>query len=179
MLNTKYFIYSPEAAPLVNNHAFGNAWIVSNYKLVNNADEEIAALKTTDLKTTAIVDIRFENNFDKGFSKETNGDISLTSYAPNKLEYTFDAPDKQMVIFSEIYYEKGWKAFIDGEESEYFRANYILRGMTIPAGKHQIVFKFEPKVWVIGEKVSFASSLLLIILILGGAFIEIKKNYLN
>ena len=136
MLNTKYFIYSPEAAPLVNNHAFGNAWIVSNYKLVNNADEEIAALKTTDLKTTAIVDIRFENNFDKGFSKETNGDISLTSYAPNKLEYTFDAPDKQMVIFSEIYYEKGWKAFIDGEESEYFRANYILRGMTIPAGKH-------------------------------------------
>ena len=179
MLNTKYIIYSPDAAPLSNSYAFGNAWFVSDYKMVNNADEEIAALNTTDLKSGAVIDKRFENSFSTNFKYDKNASIDLESYAPNKLVYNFNASSEQMTIFSEIYYDKGWNAYIDGEQKPYFRANYILRAMTIPAGQHLIEFKFEPKVWVIGERVSFASSLLLILLLAGGVFIEIKKRYLK
>lgn len=174
MLNTKYIIYNPEASPVFNDYAFGNAWIVSGYKVIETADEEIAALNTTDLKMLAVIDKKFEDSFDKNIQSDSNAAITLISYAPNKLKYSFKASTTQMVIFSEIYYSKGWKAFIDGKESPYFRANYILRGMTIPAGEHEIEFRFEPKVWAIGEKISLASSSILILLLIALIFIEIK-----
>lgn len=174
MLNTKYIIYNPDASPVYNDYAFGNAWIVSGYKVVETADEEIAALNTTDLKMLAVIDKKFEDSFDKNIQSDSNAAITLISYAPNKLKYSFNASTTQMIIFSEIYYSKGWKAFIDGQESPYFRANYILRGMTIPAGEHEIEFRFEPKVWVIGEKISLASSSILILLLIALIFIEIR-----
>lgn len=174
MLNTKYIIYNPDASPVYNDYAFGNAWIVSGYKVVETADEEIAALNTTDLKMLAVIDKKFEHSFDKNIQSDSNAAITLISYAPNKLKYSFNASTTQMIIFSEIYYSKGWKAFIDGQESPYFRANYILRGMTIPAGEHEIEFRFEPKVWVIGEKISLASSSILILLLIALIFIEIR-----
>jgi len=176
MLNTKYIIYNPEAAPVNNNHAFGHAWTVSAIELVDNPDEEIAALNTANLKSQAVIDKRFIGSFDKNFKIDRNAEIKLTSYAPNKLEYTFNANSTQMVVFSEIYYSKGWKAYIDGKESPYVRANYILRAMTIPEGKHEIEFRFEPKVWVIGEKISLASSSLLILLLIFMVFVEIKSK---
>ena len=179
MLNTNYIIYNTEASPLFNEYSFGNAWLVSEYIMLNNADEEIAALNTIDLKSTAVIDKRFEGDFSGNFQYDKNASIKLDSYVPNKLEYSFNASSEQMVVFSEVYYDKGWNAYIDGEQKPYFRANYILRAMTIPAGQHQIVFKFEPKVWVIGEKVSLASSLLLILLLVVGVFIEVKKRYLK
>lgn len=175
MLNTNYIIYNPEATPVFNDYAFGHAWIVSGYKIVANADEEIDALQTNNLKKLAVIDKRFEDSFDKDFRADSNAVINLTSYAPNKLEYSFNSSSTQMVVFSEIYYNKGWKAFIDGNESDYFRANYVLRGMTIPAGDHEIEFRFEPKVWVIGEKVSLASSSILILLLIALLFIEIRS----
>ena len=175
MLNTKYIIYSPDVAPLFNSYTFGNTWLVKDYKLVNNPDEEIVALKTTDLKTTAVIDKRFEGSFSKDFKFDKNASIELKSYAPNKLEYSFNASSEQMVIFSEVYYNKGWNAYLDGKQKPYFRANYILRAMTIPAGKHQIEFKFEPKVWKVGEKVSLASSSLLILLLIALIFFEFKS----
>ena len=178
-LNTKYVIFNPDGNPIINEYALGNAWLVSDFKMVGNADEEIAALNTTDLKTKAVIDKRFEDSFFNNFKFDRNASIKLESYVPNKLEYSFNASSEQMVIFSEIYYDKGWNAYIDGEQKPYFRANYILRAMTIPAGQHQIVFKFEPKVWVIGERVSLASSLLLLFLLAAGAFVEVKKRYLK
>lgn len=175
MLNTKYIIYNPEATPLFNEYAFGNAWAVSNFKFVANADEEIAALKTNDLKSTAIIDKKFEDKISSNLKYNSNSQINLTSYAPNKLNYNFKSSSEQMVVFSEIYYNKGWKVYIDGKETDYFRANYLLRAMTIPAGNHEIEFRFEPIVWVVGEKISLVSSSLLILLLFALVFIEIRS----
>ena len=173
-LNTKYIIFSPEASPILNESAFGNAWMVKKHRIVANADEEIAALKTNDLRTTAIIDKKFENKFSPNYKADPYASIKLESYSPNKLEYNFKSSNEEMVVFSEVYYDKGWTAYIDGVESDYFRANYIFRAMTIPAGDHKIVFKFEPRIWAVGEKISLASSSLLILLLLAFVFVEIR-----
>jgi hypothetical protein len=180
MLNTRYVIYNPDAQPLRNPSAFGNAWVVDHYKLVANADEEIAALGKNDLKSTAIIDKRFaEQVKGKEFASDQSAAVSLLSYAPNHLVYEFESHAEQLVVFSEIYYDKGWKAFIDGEETPYLRADYVLRAMVVPAGKHRIEFSFEPRVWVVGETISLIASLLLILLLLGGIVMEIKAASKN
>jgi hypothetical protein len=180
MLNMKYIILRPDMVPLPNANAFGNAWFVQNFKTVKNADEEIAAIKNEDLKTTAVIDERFADQLPKGsFGEDKYATINLESYAPNHLTYQYKSASDQMLVFSEIYYDKGWNAYIDGEKVNHFRANYVLRALMVPEGEHTIEFKFEPKVWVIGEKVSFASSLLLIILVLGALGFEGKKYFLK
>jgi hypothetical protein len=145
MLNTKYFIYDPESAPLKNPNAMGNAWFVDNYKLVANADSEIAALKNFDPSITAVVDKRFESSVSTyKNAKDTASSISLTAYQPNNLVYESKTSKDQLAVFSEIYYDKGWNAYIDGKLTPYFRTNYVLRGMVVPAGSHKIEWKFEP-----------------------------------
>ena len=176
MLNTKYIMLTPDMMPLPNKHAFGNAWFVEGYLKVNDADGEMAMVKTNNLKTTAIVDERFADQLPSdNFGQDKNATIELESYAPNHLRYQYNSSSKQMVVFSEVYYDKGWNAYLDGDKVPYFRANYILRAMMVPEGKHIIEFKFEPKIWAIGEKVSFASSLLLILLVLGALGYEAKN----
>ncbi len=177
MLNTKYIIYSPAAQPVLNRFAFGNAWFVNDYKIVNNADEEIAALGKTDLKAVAVVDKRFKNQIEgKKFPIDASATIKLKSYAPNHLVYEFSSKTNQLVVFSEIYYDKGWNAYIDGKKSPYFRADYVLRAMEIPAGKHTVEFKFEPKVWSIGEKISLVSSILLLLAVALAVYLEVKNK---
>lgn len=177
MLNTKYVIYSPETMPLLNNSAMGNAWFVSNYKLVGSADGEIDALNNTDIRTTAVIDSVFIDQL-SNFTpvNDSAASISLTSYAPNNLIYKYNSNKPQLVVFSEIYYNKGWNATIDGEPADYMRANYVLRSMIIPEGNHTIEFKFKPAIFVIGERISFISSLLLILLVIGGILYEIKNS---
>ncbi len=179
MLNTKYVILRPDMMPLPNTNVFGNAWFVKDYLVVKDADEEIAALGKTNLRTTAIVDDYFEQLLPaKGsFGSDTAAVIRLDSYVPNRLVYSYSSTTEQLVVFSEIYYNKGWDVFLDGKKVPYFRANYVLRAMTVPAGDHKIEWKFEPRVWVVGEKVSFASSLLLILLVVGFLVYEGKKYF--
>lgn len=172
MLNTKYFITpnpkTGQPEPQINMQALGNAWFVNDVRLVNNADEEINALENFVPAETAIVDKRFESMVRNHLpGKDSTATITLTSYAPNHLVYKSVASKEQVAVFSEIYYSKGWNAFIDGQKAPYFRANYILRAMIIPAGQHTIDFKFEPTVYKTGEKISFASSLALVLLALG------------
>ncbi len=175
MLNMKYVMYNPDAMPLLNNSAFGNAWFADNIVMVGSADEEIEALGKNELETTAIIDDRFASQLEgKSFERNLNSSIELTSYAPNHLAYNYSSPSEQLVVFSEIYYNKGWNAYIDGQQVPYLRANYVLRALTVPAGKHIIDFKFEPRVFVIGEKISFASSLLLLLLLIAGIGYGIK-----
>lgn len=177
MLNTKYVIYDLNSPPIVNPHAFGNAWFVNGFKLVENADEENEVLKETDPLNTAVVDRRFSDQIEgKQFVKDQNGSITLTEYQPNYLKYSTKASTEQLAIFSEIYYDKGWNAYVDGEEAPHFRADYVLRGMVLPAGEHTVEFKFHPKSYYIGNKISLASSLLLILAIIGFAYIEYKKR---
>ena len=183
MLNTKYFIVpgknkQPEAR--MNPGALGNAWYVNTFKLVESPDEEIDALAEFDPVNEAIVDKRFANYFD-GFNAkpDSTANISLNSYQPNYLVYESSSLKEGFVVFSEIYYENGWNAYIDGEQVPYVRANYVLRAMRIPTGEHKIEFKFHPKAFYTGQKISFASSIILLLLFFGLAgksiMDEIKK----
>ena len=117
---------------------------------------------------TAIYDKRFEEQV-KGhiISKDTLATIVLTDYKPNHLIYKTQTGSEQLAVFSEIYYDKGWNAYVDGKPAPYFRANYVLRAMIVPVGIHTIEFKFEPKVYATGEKIAYASSILLVLLALG------------
>jgi hypothetical protein len=180
MLNTKYIIIPGEKnQPMVypNREALGNAWFVGEYKFVANADSEITALKNFNPSSTAIVDKKFESEL-SGFKaqKDSSGSIKLTGYKPNDLQYESNASSEQLAVFSEIYFSSGWNAYVDGKPAPHFRADYVLRSMRIPAGKHRVEFKFEPSIFVTGEKISAASMVLLFLLCGGAAFVELRKK---
>ncbi len=177
MLNTKYIIYNPEAPPLLNESANGNAWFVSDYKLVENADAEILGLKDIDPKKTAVVNQSFKEELN-GFAAKADpsADIKLLSYQPNDLMYESKSTSEQLAVFSEIYYPKGWNAYIDGKLTNHFCADYVLRALRIPAGTHKVEFKFEPKVYTSGERISMIGSFLLLLVVAGGLFFEWKNK---
>jgi uncharacterized membrane protein YfhO len=156
----------------------GHAWFVEGVKIVDNADQEMAALSSFNPADTAIVDERFQS-FLREYTpgRETGSLIELKSYTPNRLEYQYTARKNSLAVFSEIYYPKGWNAYVDGAPTPHFRVNYILRGMVLPAGKHTVVFSFEPRVYALGETVSLTSSLVLLALILGLVFLELRKQW--
>ncbi len=177
MLNTRYLIYNTGATPIENQFAMGNAWFVDNYKVANNANEEIEAVSKIDIASTAVVDKQFADLLSgKNFVSDNSGIISLLSYKPNKIVYNSSSSNEQLAIFSEIYYPKGWIASIDGKEFPHFRANYILRAMVIPAGNHEVVFEFKPKSYKTGNNIAYASSALFILAFCGFIFLEYKKR---
>ncbi|MDR2037237.1 MAG: YfhO family protein [Bacteroidales bacterium] len=181
MLNTKYIIYHREQPALVNPKAMGNAWTVNNIRWVENADEEIAALSGFDPWQEAIIDKRFEHSFENtaAIAPDTTATIQMTGYQPNHLIYEYQSQLPQLAVFSEIYYGKGWNAYIDGQLTPHVRANYVLRAMKVPEGNHRIEFKFEPASYAIGEKIALASSIAMALLILGsitGYFVRKRKN---
>lgn len=177
MLNTKYCILNPNQEALLNPMIQGNAWYVYNVKMVNSTDEEILALgdSTIDLRTTAIINKEFKNITTPN-KIDSDAEISLTKYGLNHLEYTCKNDYDSPVVFSEIYYPEGWNCYIDGKKVNVFRANYILRGVNVPAGKHKIEWKFEPKSMETGSLVSGIGSFLLILSCMAIFFIEIKEN---
>ncbi|MBT3611993.1 MAG: YfhO family protein [Flavobacteriales bacterium] len=170
MLNTKYFI-TPKGQAQQNPGAMGNAWFVNEINIVANADAEITALDGFNPSTSAIVDTRFSEQMIVGFDN-IGASISLTEYKPNYLKYNSTTTKEGIAIFSEIYYDKGWNAYVNGELKPYFRANYVLRGMKIPAGNHVIEFKFEPVVYYVSERIALASSVILLLLL---AFVSVKE----
>ena len=169
MLNAKYIIAQgangqPQAQR--NPNACGNAWSVNNISVVANADAEMAALSSFNPKMTAVVDARY-NDYLGNTTSFAPAKVKLTSYDPKYMEYSFEGGNA-FVVFSEIYYEgsgNDWQAYIDGEPVEHIRVNYTLRGMKVPAGKHEIVFEFKPKSFYAGQKVNMAGSGLLLLLI--------------
>ncbi|MBN2482355.1 MAG: YfhO family protein [Bacteroidales bacterium] len=177
MLNTRYIIYSGEAPPLVNKHELGNAWFVNSYKLVNNADEEIAALSDIDPSTEALIDARYEPEIQNlNLKPDSTATIRITEYRANYLKYTTSSSSEQLAVFSEIYYDKGWQAYIDEKPASHIRANYVLRAMRIPEGNHTIEFKFQPESYFTGEKISLASSIFLLLMIAGTGWYSRNKN---
>ncbi|MDD5571562.1 MAG: YfhO family protein [Bacteroidales bacterium] len=177
MLNTRYIIYNSDAPPLRNKYASGNAWFVDNYKLVNNADEEITQLNKINPAATALIDKRYSDmvkNYKNSF--DSTASIKLESYKPNELIYNSKTSKEQIAVFSEIFYDKGWNVYVDDEKKPYFRADYVLRAMVVPAGQHKIEFRFEPILYSVGEKVSLASSLLILLVAFGGIVFELKRK---
>ena len=170
MLNTRYIIYNQEAPPVINPYSLGNAWFVEKPVLVENANKEIMAIKSLNPSAEAIIDKKFRDLVPATSYPISDGDtINLISYQPNELIYKYSAGTEKLIVFSEIYYPAGWKCYVDGNENPYMRANYVLRAMTAPAGDHEIKFSFKPESYITGNKVSLASSVLLILLI--GGFI--------
>jgi hypothetical protein len=176
MLNTKYLIVNPDGAPVQDPNPLGNAWFVDNFQIVENADAEIDALKGFDPSATAVVDQRYKAYIEgKSFNKN-GGTIMLTEYEPNYLKYEFNSNSEQLTVFSEIFYNKGWDAFIDGEKVPHFRVDYLLRAMIIPKGEHTIEFKFEPQSYYLGNKISYAGSIFFILLVMTYLFLLLKKR---
>jgi len=168
MLNTKYFIVPDEKRNPVaqyNPGALGHAWFVYNYQIAESADAELNTLTGFRPDSVAVVGKEFAGqltNFQPG--RDTTDKIGLESYAPNKLQYRYKTAANRLAVFSEIYYPKGWNAYIDGTPATHFRANYVLRAMVLPAGEHQLEFRFEPVVYPTGERIARFSSLALILL---------------
>lgn len=177
MVNNKYIIVNPETQPIVNRHALGNAWFVSKVSIVENADAEMAALATIDPKREVTLDKRFEGLLEQSsFVADPSASIRLNEYQPNRMVYSSESETEQLAVFSEMYYEKGWQAYIDGEKADHVRVNYMLRGMPVPAGSHEIIFEFHPRSYFTGSLVSTISSLLLLLLCLGAIYLQYQKK---
>ena len=154
----------------------GNAWFVSEIKMVEHANQEMDALNSFNPATTAIVDKRFSETI-TDFTLDLTATIKLNQkeYQPNHLTYNLtNITSTQLVVFSEIYYEKGWNAYIDGKIVPHFRANYVLRAMMIPIGSTKIEFKFEPSSYAVGETIAYTSSILLLLLLGFVSYRELK-----
>jgi hypothetical protein len=177
MLNTRFIIINPESAPLTNRFTMGNSWFVDEVIPAENADEELALVSTIDLDRNAVADREFFNRLENtSFQGNLSDRIELIDYLPNKLTYTASAAGDRFAVFSEIFYDKGWKATIDGEPADHIRVNYLLRGMTIPAGEHTIVFEFRPRSYYGGERISVAGSLVLLLMLAGAIAMEFRRK---
>ena len=177
MLNTKYIIYPQENRKIAskNNYAFGNAWIASDIKWVATPNEEIDAIADTDVKNVAIVNNEFKNLIGDFNVSPAEGTIQLVDYQPNQLKYQFDSSKDEIVVFSEIWTNKGWTMWVDGVEKPLLRADYILRSAIIPAGQHEIVMRYEPSIWRVGNTIQFITSLLILIGLCLVCYFTIKK----
>ena len=175
MLNTKYIIQKGRDGKVVavpNPAAFGSCWLVSEILFVNNADQEMAALDSTNLRDTAVVENIYKSRIAFMPQKDSSASIHLIENLNDKISYGFKSKTNQFAVFSEIYYDKGWNAFIDGKTATYCRVNYVLRGMSVPAGDHTIEFRFEPKSYVLGNQISVWAAILTYLLLIA-AFLQV------
>jgi len=180
MLNTKYIIFPDNegVSRLQQNYdANGNAWFVNQVEFVNTADEEIKALDSLKTKQKVIVNSEFKDILTKSsFVKDSLASINLVTYQPNEMIYESNTTHEQLAVFSEMYYKNGWNAYIDGKIAPHIRANYILRAMIVPQGKHKIIFKFEPTIIKKGNTITLVSYAFLIFIPLGWFWFEKKKK---
>ncbi|MES2805235.1 MAG: YfhO family protein [Bacteroidota bacterium] len=179
MLNVKYVIQKDKEGkefPVSNPAVNGNAWFVSQVKLVNSADEEMKALDSLDSKNVAIVNSKDFEIKNTAFAKDSSATITLENYKPNYLKYVSNNSNEGLAVFSEMYYGKGWNAYIDGKSADHIRVDYVLRALNVPAGKHTIEFKFEPQVIKTGSTITLISSIGMLLLLAGGIYFERKKK---
>ena len=178
MLNTKYIIYPRDnkLSYYPNYEAFGNAWIVSDIQWVATPNDEIDAIATTDVKNVAIVNEEFKDVIGDFTATPTEGTIQLVDYEPNQLTYNFDSSKDELVVFSEIWTKKGWIMWIDGVESSLFRSDYILRSAIIPAGQHEIVMRYEPRIWKVGNAIQLLTSFILVAGLIFAVYVTYKKK---
>jgi hypothetical protein len=186
MLNTRYLIVpaqqgqqgqpgQPEQV-LRNANALGNAWFVRELRAVQTPDQEMDALTGLDARRTAVVDVSKFASVKPATYPDSSATIALTDYAPDALTYKYSAAQPGTVVFSEVYYADGWQAFLDGKEVPHFRADFVLRAMQVPAGTHEIKFVFEPKEYKIGNTVSLASSIGVLLVVAGACVVGARRK---
>ncbi|MCB9335100.1 MAG: YfhO family protein [Flavobacteriales bacterium] len=176
MLNTKYYLYQGNLA-FQNPHAYGNAWFVNDVQFVKNPDEEILAIEKIDPKQTVVVDEKFKNVItSNSYVKDESASIQLTSYLPNQLIYQSKSSNDQLAVFSEVFYKDGWNAYLDGKAVKHFRGNYILRGLPVPKGEHQIEFKFEPQMVGVGNIIGISAFIVVLLALIFGIMQELRQE---
>ena len=175
MMNAKYIIFTNpqtnQQQMQPNAYAYGPCWLVKNVKIVEGPAEEIEAIGTAHLRDTAIVQKAFSNTVVQP-TWDSAATIKLSKFDNDTMDYSFSSTAPQFAVFSEVYYPHGWNAYIDGKKVEYCKADYVLRGLSIPAGQHSVRFIFEPSSYKKGISIAYASSFLILILFLGGLFME-------
>ncbi len=180
MLNTKYFIVNdPQTGKPVaqlNPGAFGNCWLVKGIKYVDNADQEMAALDNTDLRDTAVVENKYKSLITTAPQYDSIAYIKLVENRNDTINYRFSSAFPSFAVFSEVYYAEGWNVYIDGVKSNYVKTDYILRGLPIPAGNHEIQFRFEPNTFTTGRTISIIANILVALLIIGTIVFYIRKK---
>ncbi len=180
MLNTKYIIgQNPQTGqPIVqqNPNAMGNVWFVRSIKYVNSANEEMLALDSLDVKNTVIIDNREKGKVTLQPQYDSSAKIKLIENKNDLINYESSSSSNQFAVFSEIYYPHGWKAYIDDKETPIAKVNYLLRGVSVPAGNHKIKFVFNPKSYQLGNTLSLISGVISFLLLFGGIFLLYKQS---
>lgn len=179
-LNTKYFIVqdpqSGRPVARLNPEAFGNVWFVKGVKTVPGPNEEMLALDDTDLKDTAVVEEKYMNQIPSQPQSDSAATIKLDQNLNDEIQYSYQSATPQVAVFSEIFYPRGWNVYLDGKKADYFRTDYVLRGMYLPAGNHKIEFKFEPSAYKTGETITIIATFLTLIIILLGLYFPFRKQ---
>ena len=178
MLNTKYFIMplqGGQTVPLQNPYAYGNAWFVDKVSYVENANQEIDKVGKLNLRHEAVADAKFKEQLGQSVPQDDTSIVKLTQYKPNNLTYEVKSSKGGVVVFSEIYYP-GWTATIDGQPAELGRVNYLLRALNVKVGNHKVVLDFHPTSIKKTETVAYVGYAVLLILLIVGIWVEIKKN---
>jgi len=176
MLNTRYVIGS-DGQPLLNPHAFGNAWFVNKVHYVDNANKELEALHQIDLRHEAVADKRFQSVLGSSPAEEdSTAIVKMVSYEPNELKYSVNSEKGGVLVFSEIYYPHGWTATVDGKPVELGRVNYVLRAMKVAPGKHEIVLTFKPSSISTTETVSYISQVILLLLFIVACVLTFRSS---
>ncbi|HEY0976300.1 MAG TPA: hypothetical protein VGE21_02425 [Flavobacteriales bacterium] len=175
MLNTKYIVYSGERPPLRNAHALGAGWFVDEVRWAKDADAEIATLGTIDPRRTAVVDERYRTQVGNVAPRaDSTATVELVDYATDRLTYKVRSANGGVVVFSEIWYGPDWKAAIDDAPAEHFRADYVLRGLSVPAGEHMVTFHIESRPFHSSRPVALASSALVLLVVLAALGMELR-----
>jgi hypothetical protein len=179
MLNAKYIItqnpQNGQQTVIPNPEAYGNCWLVKHVKLVKDDVEEIQTIGSTNLRDTAIVQQSFTSKVTQP-QWDSAASISLTKFDNDTMDYVASCNTPQFAVFSEVYYPDGWNAYMDGKKVDYVKTNYVLRGLSIPAGKHSIKFVFEPAIYKKGLRISYIGSWFVALLVLGGLFMAWREQ---
>ena len=180
MLDTKYFLLPDQKGGAAinvqkNDSALGAVWFVKQIKTVDGPVEEIKALDNFDPAQTVFID-KSQDAPATQPSYDSTSKIKLTKYSNDEIAYESDAKTNQFAVFSEIYYSSGWNAYIDGNKTKYFKVNYLLRGIPVPAGHHVISFKFEPSSYKTGYTLATMGNILLYIFLIGGIYMSVRKK---
>jgi len=177
MLNAKYIVYGTDKENIIGNpHANGPAWFVKELILVNNATEELSKTAEVNTRDAAVIDNSKWKLTSQSVHADSVAQINLVDNKLPYLKYESESASNGVAVFSEVFYPKGWHAFIDGKEVMILRANYILRALEVPAGKHTIEFKFEPKPYTVGNNITLASGWILLMVVLGSLVMSVKSN---
>jgi hypothetical protein len=180
MLNARYFIQqdqrSGQPVARMNPAAFGPCWLVKDIHYVKDGNEEMKALDSINVRDTAIVQQQFASKIAAAPVPDSTASIHLLENLNDKVDYKFSAHSNQFAVFSEIYYDKGWDAYVDGKKADYVRTDYCLRGMAIPAGDHTVEFRFEPHSYKVGMMMTTWFNLFIYLLLIAGLVMEWRKR---